>query len=154
LSLATSSAISGFKAVLLAAMVAGGRAFATEIPVVVVVSAQSPLRTLSKSQVADIFLGKTRTFPDNRQAEPIDSPDGGDAYAAFYGAFTGLSSAQLKAHWSKIIFTGRGRPPPQLTTEEKVVRALLENPNAISYLPLDAVDPQLRVVSVVKENPG
>jgi hypothetical protein len=29
----------------------------------------------------------------------------------FYSTFAGKSAAQIKAHWSNIIFTGRGQPP-------------------------------------------
>src|SRR5882757_2003662 len=76
--------------------------------VVAVVSAKNSLTTLSKNQVADIFLGKAVRFPDGTQALPIDQAEGTVARDEFYAKFTGKSVAQLKAHWSKIIFTGRG----------------------------------------------
>lgn len=83
------------------------------VDVVVVVSSRCPVTTLSTNQVADLFLGKTSTFPDGSQAIPIDQAEGASARDAFYAKFTGRSAAQVKAHWSKIIFTGRGQPPRQ-----------------------------------------
>lgn len=114
--------------------------------VVVVVSADSPLIALSKNQVADIFLGRTRTFPDGRRAEPVDLPESSAPHETFYAEFTGRNASQLKAYWSKIIFTGRGQPPKQLADIGRVKQALQGNPDAIAYLPPEAVDPGLRIV--------
>ena len=79
--------------------------------VVAVVSSKSTLVTLSKDQVTDIFLGKTTRFPDGSQAIPIDQQEGTPARDEFYTKFAGRSPAQIKSHWTKIIFTGRGKPP-------------------------------------------
>src|SRR5690348_6610914 len=76
--------------------------------VVAVVSAKSPVSALNSEQVADIFLGKTGRFPDGTQAIPIDQHEDSPLRERFYSQFTGKSPAQVKAHWSKIIFTGRG----------------------------------------------
>src|SRR6202167_1400973 len=84
---------------------------AVRADVVAVVSSKNPLASLSKSQVADIFLGKTVRFPDGTLAVPIDQEEGSAARNEFYATFTGKSPAQLKSHWTKIIFTGRGQPP-------------------------------------------
>src|SRR5690349_812988 len=81
--------------------------------VVAVVSAKSPVTALNADQVADIFLGKTSRFPDGSQAVPIDLGEDSPARDRFYAQYTGKSPAQVKAHWSKIIFTGRGQPPRQ-----------------------------------------
>ena len=116
--------------------------------VVVVVSTSSPATVLSESQVADIFLGRTRVFPDGRRAQPIDLPEGSVPHAAFYAEFTGRTAAQLKAHWSKIIFTGRGQPPRQLADIAQVKKALAESAGAIAYLPSDAIDPTVRLVNI------
>src|SRR5438477_11877747 len=79
--------------------------------VVAVVSAKCPVTALNASQVAEIFLGKTSRFPDGTQAVPIDQTEESPAREKFYAQYAGKSPAQVKAHWSKIIFTGRGQPP-------------------------------------------
>ena len=83
--------------------------------VVPVVSARSPVTQLNANQVADIFLGKSSRFPDGTVAMPIDLSEESPLRERFYTVFTGQSPAQLKAHWSKIIFTGRGQPPRQVS---------------------------------------
>jgi ABC-type phosphate transport system substrate-binding protein len=121
--------------------------------VAIVVSAKSPQLALSKEQVAAIFLGKTVRFPDGRRAVPIDHSEGVAIRNQFYESFTGKSAAQLKAHWAKIIFTGRGRPPRQVPGGEEAKRQLALNPDAIAYLDAALVDASVRVVSVpAREN--
>lgn len=114
--------------------------------VVAVVSARSPVTALSKNQVVDIFLGKTAVLPDGKQAVPIDQAEGSVARDEFYARFAGKSAAQIKAHWSKIIFTGRGQPPKEVSNSIEVKKRVVENPNAIGYIEQNMVDSTVRVL--------
>jgi ABC-type phosphate transport system substrate-binding protein len=114
--------------------------------VVAVVSAKSSVTALSKSQLADIFLGKTHRFPTGAQAVPIDQAEGSAARDEFYDKVAGKSAAQLKAYWSRIIFTGRGQPPPTVSSTIEMRKRISENPAAIGYLDRSMVDESVRVV--------
>jgi ABC-type phosphate transport system substrate-binding protein len=114
--------------------------------VVAVVSSKSSVTALSKSQLADIFLGKTNRFPDGAQAVPIDQAEGSAGRDEFYDRVAGKSAAQIKAYWSKIIFTGRGQPPPTVSSTIEMKKRISENPAAIGYLDRSMVDDSVRVV--------
>ena len=129
---------------LAASLIASGSA----AEVVAVVSAQSPLTTLSKDQTVDIFLGKSSRFPDGTPAVPIDQVEGSATRDEFYLKFAGKSPAQVKAHWSKIIFTGRGRPPLDVANGSEVKKRIAENPNAIGYITPELVDKSVKVLPV------
>lgn len=116
--------------------------------VVPVVSAKSPVTALSSHQVADIFLGKATRFPDGTQAVPIDQNEDSPARERFYAQFAGKSPAQVKAHWSKLIFTGRGQPPKQVAGGAEMRRAVAENPSAIGYIDPKLVDASVRVLAL------
>ena len=135
----------GLSALMLLASVESG---ARAEDVVAVVSARSPVQALSSSQVADIFLGKTSRFPDGSQATPIDQPEDSPARDKFYTQVTGKSPAQVKAYWSKIIFTGRGQPPVQASNGTEVKKMIAQNPAAIGYIDSALVDDSVRVVAV------
>jgi ABC-type phosphate transport system substrate-binding protein len=123
-----------------------GVADAMAAEVVAVVSAKSPISALTANQVADIFLGKTAHFPDGTPAVPIDLSEDSSERDKFYTQFTGKSAAQVKAHWSKIIFTGRGQPPRQASSSAEARKIVAENPNAIGYIDNSAVDRSVRVL--------
>lgn len=124
----------------------GGGGVAAEAGVVAVVSVKSSITTLSKTQVADIFLGKSNRFPDGSSAIPIDQPEASSLREEFYNEVTGKSPAQVKAHWAKIIFTGRGQPPKVVVSSGEVKKLLSDNLLAIGYIDAAQVDSSVRVL--------
>jgi ABC-type phosphate transport system substrate-binding protein len=114
--------------------------------VVAVVSAKSTVGPLTKSQVADIFLGRVNRFPDGATAIPIDQPEGSDARNQFYESFAGKSPAQIKAFWSKIVFTGRGQPPKAVADGAELKKLIAANPTAIGYIEASQVDATVRAL--------
>lgn len=120
---------------------------AVQADVVAVVSAKSPVTALTRSQVADLFLGKTTRFPNGTQAVPIDQDEGLPARDEFYATFAGKSAAQVKAYWAKIIFTGRGEPPRSVSSAAAISKLLATNSQAIAYLERSAVDANMRVLA-------
>ena len=130
-------------------LVCGARAAIADA--VAVVSSKSVITSLSKVEMADIFLGKSSHFPGGVTAVPIDLQEGSSTRDDFYKRLTGKSAAQLKTYWTKIIFTGRGEPPREASSSAVMKRLLLENSSAIGYLEANLVDASLRVVAVVGE---
>ncbi len=116
--------------------------------VVVVVSAQNPLTTLTKNQVTNIFLGKSKRFPKGAKAKPIDMPEGNLVRDAFYSSVIGKSPAQIKAHWSKLIFTGRGHPPQQAMDDAELKKLIANDLAAIAYIEKHKIDDTIKVLTV------
>ncbi len=114
--------------------------------VVAVVSAKNPVTTLNKNQVVDIFMGKANRFPDGHKAVPIDQDEASATREEFYLKFAGKSHAQIKAHWSKIIFTGRGQPPREVSNDIEVKKFIAKHPDAIGYIEQKMVDDSVKVI--------
>jgi ABC-type phosphate transport system substrate-binding protein len=138
--------LAGRIALLVVFFVLGLGGEAAEADVVAVVSAKSSITTLTKSQVSDIFLGKLSRFPNGSPAVPIDQLEGSAARDEFYAKFIGKSPAQVKAFWAKIIFTGRGQPPKEVSNSIELKKRIFENPAAIGYIDETMVDDSVRVV--------
>jgi ABC-type phosphate transport system substrate-binding protein len=113
-----------------------------------VVAAKNPVGTLSKNQVADIFLGKMIRYPNGREVVPVDQVESSAARDEFYLKFAGKTPAQIKAFWSKIIFTGRGQPPPEVANSLQVKKFIAAHPNAIGYIQDNLVDDSVKVLQV------
>lgn len=79
-------------------------------PLAVVVSASSPAPKLSTEQVVAIFMGTVKSFPNGEKAIPVDQSAGSPPYSQFYNQVAGCSDAQVKAYWSRMVFTGKGSP--------------------------------------------
>ena len=129
------------------ALVAGLSCAAARADVVAIVAAGSPVTTLTAAQIAEIFLGKVSRFPGGQKAVPIDQPEGSPARDEFYDKVAGKSPAQMKAHWSRIIFTGRGQPPAEAPNGVETRKRVAETPGAIGYIDRALVDSSVRVLS-------
>jgi len=119
-------------------------------PLAVVVAASSPSPRLNHDQVAAIFLGVVKTFPGGERATPVDQLQGSPDYDQFYAQVTEKTEAQVKAHWSRMIFTGKGAPPHESGDSAAVKKLVSGNPTLIGYIDAAAVDGSVKVVYEVK----
>lgn len=113
--------------------------------VVVVVSAKNPVASLTKSQVAQIFLAKSVSFPEGGTAVPVDLAEGA-ARAEFYSKVTGKEAAQLRAYWSQLTFSGKAQRPREAANAGEARKLVAASPTMIGYLPAADVDGSVRVV--------
>jgi hypothetical protein len=104
--------------------------------VVIVNPAAAPI---SKEQLTDLYLAKGGALI------PIDQAADSAIYVEFYKKATGRDTAQIKAIWSRILFTGRGVPPKQLPDSAAVKKAVAANPKAVGYIEKSAVDASVKV---------
>ena len=129
------------------ALAASGNASAE---LVVIVSARSAAPTLSSDQVAAIFLGQAGRLPDGAEVAALDQRIGSNERNLFYQQVTGKTPALLKAHWSKMVFTGRGQPPREAADGSAVRRMVADNPSLIGYIDRTALDASVRPVLVLR----
>ena len=139
------SKIPGFPKLAMLLALAGNIAAAE---VVTVVSSQNSTTTLSRSEVSNIFLGKINRFPNGQPAVPIDQPESSEPRNEFYRDVSNKQPADIKAYWSRMIFTGRGQPPMVVDGDEQVKKALAERPDGIGYIDRAAVDDSVKVLAV------
>lgn len=117
---------------------------------VVIVSARSSVATLRADQVADIFLGQAGRFPDGLEAVALDQSLGSPIRNDFYSKVAAKSPSLLKAHWSKMIFTGRGQPPKEVSDSIAILKLVASNPGLIGYIDKAVLDPSVKTVLVVR----
>ena len=118
--------------------------------IVVIVSAKSAATALTEEQASDVFLGKNNTLPGGVQAVPLDQTDGTALREQFYSKVSGKTSAQMKAYWSKQIFTGKGQPPKEGGDSAAVRTLVAANPNIVGYIDKSVVDGSVKVVLTLK----
>jgi ABC-type phosphate transport system substrate-binding protein len=120
--------------------------------VVVIVSAKAPLVSLQQGQVADIFLGQLAFAPSAGKEimNAVDQNVGSPVRDEFYSKVTGKTPQLVKAHWAKMIFTGRGQPPKEKPDNVAVRKLVAENPNLIGYIDKAALDASVKIVLEVR----
>jgi ABC-type phosphate transport system substrate-binding protein len=112
-------------------------AMAAQAQVVIMGANAAPI---TKDQLANIYLG--RSF----DLRPVDLPEGSALREQFYKKATDRDQSQIKAVWSRIVFTGKGQAPIMLPDAAAVKKAVITDPKAIGYIDKAAVDGSVKVV--------
>jgi ABC-type phosphate transport system substrate-binding protein len=94
----------------------------------VIVNPKNATASLMADQVEQIFLGKTTRLPGGGNANAVDQTDGSALRDAFYQKAAGKSAAQVKAIWSRLIFSGRGLPPKAMASSADVKKFVASDP--------------------------
>jgi ABC-type phosphate transport system substrate-binding protein len=103
--------------------------------------------SLSKSDLKRMFLGKMKKFPDGGTVLPINQAAGSEVKANFDKLALGKSASQIKAYWSKLVFSGKGNPPKELKNDEEVIQLVSENPAVIGYIDAESKTNSVIVVA-------
>lgn len=101
---------------------------------------------LSQEQISQIYLGRSKSFPDGKSVIVLGQQDSAAA-EEFNTKVLSRSNSQMKAYWSKLIFTGKGTPPQEVAGDQAVLDLVSANPNAIGYVDKASVTDQVKVVA-------
>lgn len=126
---------------------------AVRADVYVIVHPEYAVRAMTRAQTLDLFMSRTRHFPNGDPALPLDQPRNSPARARFYRALTGMDLAQVNSYWARLMFSGQTMPPESLSSEAAVLAAVKHNPAAIGYVLAEPADRSVHVVFVLKEAP-
>ncbi|TXH65503.1 MAG: hypothetical protein E6Q86_01170 [Tolumonas sp.] len=124
-------------------------AYSGQAEIWVVVHPSNPTKSMSKSEVSALYLGRYQAFKDGSFALPFDQNADGEFRKEFYQQLTGKSVSFINAYWARILFTGRATPPRQVEDNDAVIDVVKKNPSAIGYVAagtkLDGVKVVLRL---------
>jgi len=113
--------------------------------VAVVVNPQNASE-FSRNYLKKIFLAKTKKFPSGESAVVVGQKAGSDIRKEFLKNLLNKSENQMKAYWSRLIFTGKALPPKEIGSDMEVKKLVNENPALIGYIDAESVDESVRVV--------
>lgn len=116
-----------------------------EAPIVIVAGAGSAISELSKEQAEQLYLGRVSALRGGTPVSLADLPPG-PTRDRFYARLTGKNPSQIRAHWSRMVFTGRALPPREVTDAEQLRALLAADPDLIGYLPATAADDRLKIL--------
>jgi len=106
----------------------------------VVVIGNLAAATMSKDEVSQFFLGKNQTM------KPVDRASSDPIKAQFYQKLSGQDLSQVKATWSRLVFTGKASAPKELPDAAAVKKAVAADPKAIGYIDKSEVDATVKVL--------
>lgn len=112
---------------------------------VIVTGNQSPVAALSDNEVRQLFSGQLRSVGGQR-LQPLDLPANSSHRNDFYRKLMGRSPDQMRAYWTRLIFTGQGQPPREVSSTQELIMLINSSAEFIGYLPAEEVNADLRVL--------
>jgi ABC-type phosphate transport system substrate-binding protein len=100
----------------------------------IVVHPDNPTTRLDRKFVADAFLKKRTRWGNDTVIRPVDLGARSSVRARFSSEVIGRSVTSIRRYWSQLVFSGRGVPPPEVTSDEAVIKYVLRYPGAIGYV--------------------
>jgi ABC-type phosphate transport system substrate-binding protein len=102
---------------------------------------------LNAEEISKLYLGRSKSFPDGKAAIPLAQAESSGSTAVFNEKVLNKTGSQIKAYWSKLVFTGKGTPPKELATDQEVIDLVSQNPSVIGYVDKSAVNASVKVVA-------
>ena len=117
----------------------------------VIVNAANPTTTLTKDELARVYLKKMSTWKSGAAVTVVDQGPKSPVRAQFSMAVLGRDVPTMKNYWQQSLFSGRGVPPIEQPSEAQVVAFVAANPGAIGYVSSGAQLPEsVKTISVTR----
>ncbi len=102
--------------------------------------------TINEGDLPRIFLGKVKQFSSGDKITIINLKFKQATRNEFEKKVLNKSASQVKAYWSKLMFSGKGKPPKELASDKDILAFVAANPGAIGYVDEASVDGSVKVV--------
>lgn len=116
---------------------------------VIVTNSQSAIASLTDNEARQLFSGQLRSIGGQR-IQPLDLPANNASREHFYRTLTGRSPEQMRAYWTRLIFTGQGQPPREVSGYLELTSLISSSSEYIGYLPASEVNDRVRVIYRLK----
>ena len=104
--------------------------------------------SLSRSQIAAIYLLRITAWPDGSHIVPVNREASSEVRERFTAAVLQEDGAALAAYWNEMHFMGK--EPPVVQESERAMLAFVQNvPGAIGYISASTAPVNVRVLAHV-----
>ena len=118
---------------------------------VVIVHESNPIASISRQQLADIFMKRLAEWPNGGGvAHPVDQPAVAAVRDAFSRVVHGKPAAAVASWWGQQMFSGRATPPPQRPHDRAVIAFVQGDAAAVGYVTAGTAPPYVKVLRVTQ----
>jgi ABC-type phosphate transport system substrate-binding protein len=107
-----------------------------------------PVTQLSRTELQAIFTMRVRTWSDGSTMRVFVLGDNTPEQSEFAKKLLDIFPYQLRRYWDRLVFSGTGQAPIELTSSGEMYNRIASTPGAIGYLPSEHIGTQVRVIKV------
>lgn len=102
--------------------------------IVVVVHGKSSEKSLGKTDLKNIYLGRRTTWSNGNSVTPYLRPPRSGAGFAFYRNVLKMTPAKYRYHWQSRQLSGRGTIPPTVRKGTQLVKLIAADKGAVGFV--------------------
>lgn len=114
----------------------------------IVVNREVSTSQLSRGELQAIFTMRVRVWSDGLPIKVFVLSDNTPEQSEFAKKILDIFPYQLRRYWDRLVFSGTGQAPFELTSSGEMYNRIASTPGAIGYLPTEYVGNQVRIVKV------
>ena len=100
----------------------------------IIVSANSPIQSMTQSELYKIYLGKSKATKKGVRIEPINQHINSSIYQSFNCNILGVLGSTVNTNWAKKVFSGSSTPPILLSNDATVEAFIINNKGYVGYI--------------------
>ncbi len=114
--------------------------------IAVVVHKDNTIDSLTRKQVADIYMGRGTELRKHPDLLVLDYQGDSKLRERFYWALTGKSLAQINAYWARLSFSGQANAPHRLVDQAAVLQSIKRNADTLGFVDAANINDDVEVV--------
>lgn len=118
--------------------------------IAVIVHLDNPINIMSRSDLRPIFQTTQKEWPNGDRIMPLNLPASDSTRKGFDSAVLGLDPDRATRYWIDRKIRGGARPPKKAPNAALAVAVVSKKAEAISYVPLDKVTKDVKVVARIR----
>lgn len=115
--------------------------------IVVIANRDVPSSQLDRDSLRSIFAMHQRIWPDGQAANVFVLPNETNLHVAFTKKCLSVFPHQLQLAWDRMVFSGTGKAPLQVHTQQVMLETVVSTPGAIGYIEKEYLDERVQVVT-------
>lgn len=118
--------------------------------VYVVANLDAPVANLSIKELRDLYLGRTKSFPNGQYVKVIDRQGNEELRKKFFHTVCNMSPRKVDAFWAKLVFSGRMLPLEKLEADTEIQSSLMDDKYALAFVSAVPEHENLKVITVIE----
>ncbi len=114
----------------------------------IVVNRDVALNQLTHTELQAIFTMRMRVWPDGVPIRVFVLADNTPEQIEFSKKIMDIFPYQLRRYWDRLVFSGTGQAPIELTSPGEMYSRVTSTLGAIGYLPTEHIGNQVRIIKV------
>jgi ABC-type phosphate transport system substrate-binding protein len=114
----------------------------------IIVNKGNSITKISKSQLSNIFLKKTKKWNNSNEIVPVDLLSNSKVRSEFSKIILNRTVPQVKAYWQQNLFSGKNTPPIELKNDNEVIEFVKNKADAIGYISKKNISDDVKIIII------